>query len=122
MLDRSRGEWGEPADDVTSMSINYLFFSLCRHGTLKGPLEVLFHSFWDRYLSRSHDQDVLTAAGPFLPSGGWCWSTLVSEVDPDAAAKNSRFIECAGRPAFRSGRCESVLRLVTVKVAVAPRQ
>src|SRR6266571_7917171 len=28
VLDRSRGEWGEPADDVTSMTINYLFFSL----------------------------------------------------------------------------------------------
>jgi aminoglycoside phosphotransferase (APT) family kinase protein len=29
VLDRSRGEWGEPADDVTSMTMNYLFFSLC---------------------------------------------------------------------------------------------
>lgn len=70
VLDRSRGEWGEPADDVTSMSINYLFFSLCRHGTLKGPLEVLFHSFWDRYLSRSHDQDVLAATAPFFAFRG----------------------------------------------------
>jgi len=70
VLDRSRGEWGEPADDVTSMSINYLFFSLCRHGTLKGSLEVLFHSFWDRYLSRSHDQDVLAATAPFFAFRG----------------------------------------------------
>ena len=70
VLDRSRGEWGEPADDVTSMSMNYLFFSLCRHGTLKGPLEVLFHAFWARYLSRSHDQGVLAATAPFFAFRG----------------------------------------------------
>jgi hypothetical protein len=70
VLDRSRGEWGEPADDVTSMSINYLFFSLCRHGTLKGPFEVLFRSFWDRYLTRSRDQGVLDATAPFFAFRG----------------------------------------------------
>lgn len=70
VLDRSRGEWGEPADDVTSMSINYLFFSLCRHGTLKGPLEVLFRSFWDRYLARSRDHRVLDTTAPFFAFRG----------------------------------------------------
>ncbi|MBA2487363.1 MAG: phosphotransferase [Nitrospira sp.] len=70
VLDRSRGEWGEPADDVTSMSINYLFFSLCRHGTLKGPLEVLFRSFWDSYLARSHDRGVLNTTAPFFAFRG----------------------------------------------------
>ena len=30
MLDRSRGEWGEAADDVSSMTINYLFFGLLK--------------------------------------------------------------------------------------------
>jgi len=29
VLDRSRGERGEPADDVTAMTINYIFI-LCR--------------------------------------------------------------------------------------------
>src|SRR5262245_12604988 len=29
-LDRSRGEWGEPADDVSALAINYLFFGLRR--------------------------------------------------------------------------------------------
>jgi aminoglycoside phosphotransferase (APT) family kinase protein len=28
VLDRSRGEWGEPADDVSAVGINYLFFGL----------------------------------------------------------------------------------------------
>ncbi|GMV48491.1 MAG: aminoglycoside phosphotransferase family protein [Nitrospira sp.] len=70
VLDRSRGEWGEPADDVTSMSINYLFFSLCRHGTLTGSLETLFQSFWERYLTQSGDRAVLETTAPFFAFRG----------------------------------------------------
>ncbi|MEM1524621.1 MAG: hypothetical protein QW618_00620, partial [Nitrososphaerales archaeon] len=36
LLDRSRGEFGEPADDVAAMSINYIFFSLRKYGELRG--------------------------------------------------------------------------------------
>jgi hypothetical protein len=36
LLDRSRGEWGEPADDVSCMAINYLSFSLQARGELGG--------------------------------------------------------------------------------------
>lgn len=70
VLDRSRGEWGEPADDVTSMTINYLFFSLCRWGTLQGPLEVMFRLFWDTYVEASHDHAVTESAAPFFAFRG----------------------------------------------------
>jgi hypothetical protein len=40
VLDRSRGEWGEPADDVTAMTINYIFYSLQKYGELAGVFEV----------------------------------------------------------------------------------
>lgn len=70
VLDRSRGEWGEPADDVTSMSINYLFFSLCRWGKLQGPLEALFQSFWDTYIAASGDKAVTETAAPFFAFRG----------------------------------------------------
>jgi hypothetical protein len=70
VLDRSRGEWGEPADDVTAMSINYLFFSLCRWGKLQGPLEVLFRMFWETYLSASKDRAVTKTAAPFFAFRG----------------------------------------------------
>lgn len=70
VLDRSRGEWGEPADDVTSMSINYLFASLRRWGTLRGPFEVLFREFWERYMARSGDRQVLNTAAPFFAFRG----------------------------------------------------
>jgi hypothetical protein len=70
VLDRSRGEWGEPADDVTSMTINYLFSSLCRWGRLKGPFETLFRSFWDDYRQASGDRAITETAAPFFAFRG----------------------------------------------------
>ena len=70
VLDRSRGEWGEPADDVTSMTINYVFFSLRRWGKLRGPFEVLFREFWDRYVASSKDKAVMETAAPFFAFRG----------------------------------------------------
>ncbi|MCK9418541.1 MAG: aminoglycoside phosphotransferase family protein [Nitrospirae bacterium] len=72
LLDRSRGEWGEPADDTTCLSINYLFSSLMSSGKLDGPFEKMFMSFWDNYLSRTNDQEMLEVAAPFF-----AWRGLV---------------------------------------------
>lgn len=70
VLDRSRGEWGEPADDLTAMTINYLFFSLRRWGKLAGPFEGLFRQFWEVYLDGSGDRRVLEATAPFFAFRG----------------------------------------------------
>jgi len=70
VLDRSRQEWGEPADDVTCMTINYLFSSVNRWGDLRGPFEQLFRLFWDRYLEGTDDAGVLEAAPPFFAFRG----------------------------------------------------
>ena len=70
VLDRSRQEWGEPADDVTCMTINYVFSSVNRWGDLRGPFERLFRLFWDRYLERTDDAGVLKAAPPFFAFRG----------------------------------------------------
>jgi len=72
LLDRSRGEWGEPADDVTSMTINYLFASLLRSGRLEGPFEKIFMLFWENYLQRTKDSELLEVAAPF-----YAWRGLV---------------------------------------------
>jgi aminoglycoside phosphotransferase (APT) family kinase protein len=66
VIDRSRGEWGEPADDVTCLTMNYLFFSLQRSGRLEGNFESLFMRFWERYLKESGDTEILRVAAPFL--------------------------------------------------------
>lgn len=70
LLDRSRGEYGDPADDVTCLTANYIFFSLQRCGRLKGSLEKLFRRFWDRYLERSGDCEMLRVVAPFFAFRG----------------------------------------------------
>jgi len=64
VLDRSRGEWGEPADDVAALGINYLFYGL-RSLTVE-PFRFLFSTFLETYLRESRDQEVLEVLPPFL--------------------------------------------------------
>jgi hypothetical protein len=70
-LDRSRGEWGEPADDVSAIGINYLFFGL-RKAALGGrrgvaePFLTLFKLFLDAYLADGRDGELLEVMPPFL--------------------------------------------------------
>ena len=70
VLDRSRGEWGEPADDITAMTINYLLNSLISRGKLQGPFEVLFRLFWEAYMEASGDKEVTETAAPFFAFRG----------------------------------------------------
>lgn len=66
VLDRSRGEYGDPADDVTCITLNYVFFSLQRSGKLEGAFDNLFLRFWDRYLEKTGDGEILEVAAPFF--------------------------------------------------------
>ena len=70
LLDRSRGEYGDPADDVASLTMNYLFFALQRNGRLEGSLESLFLRFWQRYLEKSGDREILSVVAPFCAFRG----------------------------------------------------
>ena len=70
LLDRSRGEYGDPADDLTSLTLNYVFFSLQRSGRLEGGFEELFLRFWQRYLEHSGDREVLQVVAPFFAFRG----------------------------------------------------
>jgi Ser/Thr protein kinase RdoA (MazF antagonist) len=66
LLDRSRGEWGEPADDVAALTVNYLFFSLLRHGEAAGPFARLFELFFDEYLDQTQDRELALVIPPFF--------------------------------------------------------
>jgi hypothetical protein len=50
--------------------MNYLFFSLQRSERLEGPLETLFRRFWERYLEKSGDRELLEVAAPFFAFRG----------------------------------------------------
>jgi hypothetical protein len=71
-LDRSRSEWGEPADDVASMSINYLLFSIQTHDKLVSPFDQLYELFMRTYLDRTGDEELLEVIQPF-----YVWRSLV---------------------------------------------
>jgi len=70
LLDRSRGEYGDPADDVACLTLNYFFFSLQRSGRLEGALEKVFLRFWERYLEKSGDYEMLRVVAPFYAFRG----------------------------------------------------
>jgi hypothetical protein len=72
LLDRSRGAWGEPADDTTCLAINFLFSSLLRSGRLQGAFEDMFRLFWEVYLDRTNDLEMFDVAAPFF-----AWRGLV---------------------------------------------
>jgi len=71
-LDRSRAEWGEAADDVASMSINYLLFSIQRYGKLVSPFDQLYELFMRTYLEATGDDELLEVIQPF-----YVWRCLV---------------------------------------------
>lgn len=72
VLDRSRGEWGEPADDVCSITMNYIFFSLLSTGKAKEAFKRMFWLFWENYLSKTRDEEMLGVVAPF-----YAWRGLV---------------------------------------------
>ncbi len=72
VLDRSRGEWGEPADDLSAMTINYLFYSLQTYGRLTESFGTLFNLFWTQYLDKTGDEEMLRVIPPFF-----AWRALV---------------------------------------------
>jgi aminoglycoside phosphotransferase (APT) family kinase protein len=71
-LDASRGACGDPADDITAMSINYVLFALDNPGAWRGGLGPLWHRFWDRYRSARQDPSLCAIAPPFF-----AWRALV---------------------------------------------
>jgi hypothetical protein len=71
VLDRSRGEWGEPADDVSALAINYLFYGLRNQERTRGPSDPdpfshLLCTFLESYLRASGDQEILEVLPPFF--------------------------------------------------------
>ncbi len=71
-LDASRGCVGDPADDVTCMALNYVFFALDHPASWRAGLGSLWRRFWRIYQGRRADPELLEVAPPFL-----AWRALV---------------------------------------------
>lgn len=72
VIDRSRGEWGEAADDVTSITINYLFYAFQYDEEVGDKFLTLFERFWNAYLEETEDYEMLSLVAPF-----YAWRGLV---------------------------------------------
>ena len=70
LLDRSRGPWGEAADDITALTINYVFFSLRTHGIVTGPYLEALQLFFNEYVTLSGDGELYEVLAPFYAFRG----------------------------------------------------
>jgi len=66
LLDRSRGPWGEPADDVTALAINYVFFSVKNHGDVRGAYLEGLKRFFGDYITATGDTEITEVVAPFF--------------------------------------------------------
>ena len=85
-LDASRGGKGDPADDLTAMSVNYVFFAAEHRASWARGLGPLWRAFWKRWLDETGDREALEVAPPFL-----AWRALV--------VSSPRFYPHLGAPA-----------------------
>ena len=69
-LDLAREEFGEPADDVSTLTINYLFVSIWQFGDYIQPFKELTETFYRRYLDRTGDEEILRVIAPFYAFRG----------------------------------------------------
>jgi len=70
ILDRSRGEYGDAADDVTAFTINYIFSSIIHHGELKGAYEEALRLFYEYYLKLMGDYEITKVSALFYAFRG----------------------------------------------------
>lgn len=70
--DRSRGEYGDAADDVSALTINYIFYSLQKYKKLHGPFQKLWEIFFENYLKFTEDEEIFEIIQPYF-----IWRSLV---------------------------------------------
>ncbi len=70
VLDRSRGPWGDAADDLTALTINYIFFSINYYGRLDKPYSEALRLFYDEYIKLTDDEEILEVVAPFYAFRG----------------------------------------------------
>jgi hypothetical protein len=90
LLDRSRGPWGDPADDVTALTINYIFFSIWHLGSVRGSYLEGLKLFFDKYISLTGDTELCDVLAPFYAFRGAVVANPV--FYPDLASEQRRLI------------------------------
>jgi hypothetical protein len=85
LLDTSRGSAGDAADDLTALSVNYLFFALEKESAWARGFAPLWYRFWSVYGAGSNDDELAEVVAPYF-----AWRSLVLACPrwyPDARAQ-----------------------------------
>lgn len=90
LLDRSRGAWGDAADDVSALTINYIFFSLNAFGSVRGAYYEALSMFLETYLAETGDTELCSVIAPFYAFRGAVVANPV--FYPDVPHENRRRI------------------------------
>jgi len=90
LLDRSRGPWGDAADDITALTINYIFFSINHFGKLDGTYLEAIKLFYDEYIKKTGDFEIYGVVAPFYAFRGIVVANPV--FYPDITPENRRKI------------------------------
>lgn len=91
LLDRSRGPWGEPADDVTALTINYIFFSIKFHGRVQGAYLEGLRLFFEEYVGLTGDEELYSVLQPFYAFRGVVVANPVFYPDLDSSRRKMIF-------------------------------
>lgn len=110
-LDASRGAKGDPADDVTALALNYVFFGLQAPSAWRHGFAPLWRRFWETYEVGSGDRALFETAAPYL-----AWRALVlgcprfyPDLQPEARSALLTLAETAlDAPAFDPGVAEAL--------------
>ncbi|MBI4844010.1 MAG: phosphotransferase [Nitrospirae bacterium] len=87
LLDRSRGPWGDAADDVAALTINYIFFSINHYGDVRGPYLEALKLFYKEYIKKTGDKELLKVTAPFYAFRG---AVVANPVFYPKVAKSNR--------------------------------
>jgi len=90
LLDRSRGPWGDAADDITALTINYIFFSINHYGKLEGTYLEAINLFYDEYIRKMGDRELYEVVAPFYAFRGVVVANPV--FYPEVSSENRRKI------------------------------
>jgi aminoglycoside phosphotransferase (APT) family kinase protein len=90
LLDRSRGPWGDATDDITALTINYIFFSINHYGKLQGPYLEAIKVFYDEYIKKTKDSELYEVIAPFYAFRGAVVANPI--FYPNVSSENRRKI------------------------------
>lgn len=70
LLDRSRGPWGDAADDITAFTMNYIFYAINHFGSFTGIYKEALELFFNEYIYLTGDNDLYKVSPLFFAFRG----------------------------------------------------